>query len=136
VGDRPTNKCACGCGELTWGEYRQGHREQPVRPFELNLSPDVSRETLPEGPPPGPVDHRRWRLAAERPGTNPASAWIKTRCCMCKYEMWTRDPLSTWEHGGVCEEDEYILREELATYGRKQFQQQARTFHDPFRPKP
>jgi hypothetical protein len=92
---------------------------------------------LDQSPPayPAPIDRRRWRLASERPGTPKTNPWIQTKCHVCLGPMWTRDHTSTWEHGGICEEDEYLLRSEMSTHNRRQFQVQARTYHDPFRPR-
>jgi hypothetical protein len=153
----PPNLCACGCGRRTWQKWARGHgirtmgQEVPAQTA-VKLSDGSSGTTaevpaykssetplvsIIDGPPmhPAPIDRRRWRIASERPGTPLTAPWIATRCHNCRNPMWTRDPLSTWEHGGMCEEDDYILRSELADHGRKQFQQQARTYHDPFRPR-
>ena len=145
--------CCCGCGEdvtmLATSEatewYKKGHRENPVAPpaptggFDelvetLSAPPEVSRETPPDGPPPYPaqLDRRRWRIASERPNILVTSPWIKTQCRNCVLPMWTRDPLSMWEKGGVCEECDYILRSEL--HEQRHQRMRSRRMLDLFRP--
>lgn len=139
--------CACGCGELAWGKYKRHHYEAWVREHKLyEHSEDPRADALVEtinqvvgykGPPdhPAPIDHRRWRLASDRPSTPKSNPWIKTKCHECLNEMWTRDPLSTWQHGGFCEECEYMLRTEMQSHGQRHWQIQQRTQVDPFRPR-
>lgn len=87
------------------------------------------------GPPEnGSIDRRLWRLASERSGPK-SGGWLKTQCRNCVLPMWTRDPMSLWENGGICEECHFLYVSEMQTGDRRQFQIQARTYHDPFRPR-
>ena len=90
-----------------------------------------------QGPPayPASIDHRRWLLAGERPNTPKTNPWIETKCHACLNPMWTRDPLSTWEHGGVCEECLFVQIGDYYDRARQQFGVQARTIPNPFRPR-
>ena len=86
-----------------------------------------------DGPPPYPhlIDRSRWRLAEERPGTSQDASWIKTQCHSCLLPMWTRDPLSTWENAGTCEECSYLFREDLGSQVARR-NGSARAPYDPF----
>ena len=67
-----------------------------------------------------------------RPNTPVSGPWMKTNCGNCAGVMWTRDPLSTYEKGGVCDECLYLLTDSLYDQRGKQWQVQRRTFHNPF----
>ena len=133
------NPCAFGCGEMVAKTYKRGHHFRKKHP--LLMVVDMEPQTVVfsqvadlqfEGPPlhPLPIDRRRWRLAEERPGTPPQDPWLKTQCHSCLNPMWTRDPLSTWEHGGLCEECAYVVREDV---GRTNMHfRDAPKFHNPF----
>jgi hypothetical protein len=109
---------------------------RPETPEEMPAPAPAAETFVEDGPPPGSIDHRRWRIAAQRPNTPVSNPWIKTNCTNCRLPMWTRDPLSTWEQGGICEECEYVLRSEFHNLNRRQFQTQRRIqFVDPFRPR-
>lgn len=145
MASKPRFDCICGCGEKVWdrGSLKRGH---PIDP------PNVSRETLEVavadplpappvvdasasilGPPPdGSIDRRLWRLATDRPSTPKSNPWIGTRCHECKQPMWTKDPLSTWEKGGICEECFWILTDAQVSTTNQQYR--ARVYRDPFRP--
>ena len=133
------NDCACGCGETvkkgkTWV---RGHhfRHRPLVEPNSDLKAIVEAlKAIPDGPPahPLPINRARWRLAEDRPGTSVTNPWIKTKCHSCLNEMWTRDELSRWEHGGLCEECGWLARENMGDLARKQFQQMARKPWDPF----
>ena len=133
------NLCACGCGKEVKNKWVRGHQYRMGR----GNAPLPGQEPVPlpgpqaDGPPPYPqsIDRRRWRLASERPGTSPLQPWIETKCHECVSKMWTRDPTSTWEFGGVCEECEYRLRSGMNEQQGRQYNLQARTIHDPFRPR-
>lgn len=101
---------------------------------EMERVENVSRETL-EVPPPGRVDRRRWRLASQRENTPESNPWIVTTCHECRERMYTKDPLSTWEHVGLCEECHYLLMSRMHEEGRGQWQHQQRSLHNPFRPR-
>lgn len=134
------NQCECGCGRLVRGHWYRNHKWRSGR-GNSNPEPDAPvafpGPEAPDGPPPypAPLDRRRWRLASERPGTSPFNPWVETRCSQCHEKMWTRDVTSTFEHGGLCEEDEYRFRTEIQERAGQRFNTQARTVHDPFRPK-
>lgn len=151
---RQPKPCSCGCGALTWGTFKRGHEQAflegkpppadtnvSILEDELELSSEpealpVSAPSIADGPPVGgPIDRRRWRLASERPNIPKTDPWIKTKCHGCLSPMWTHDPLSIWEQGGVCEECDYIIRTQLSVNDKRQFGVQQRVLHDPFRPR-
>lgn len=102
----------------------------------INADPQpVSRETTTGPPESGVIDRRRWRLADMRPNTPSIGPWTVTKCHNCLAPMYTRDPLSVWEKGALCEECSYILRSELHEHGQRHFRIQARGPVDPFRPR-
>lgn len=127
-------KCKCGCGETVakGRRYKRYHHwrkkviaepvvlETPVVIAEPQTATEVAEPY--DGPPayPATIDRRRWRLAEERPGISPRAPWISTRCTNCREPMWTRDPLSTWEQGGICEECLYITVTEMTDARVKQ----------------
>jgi hypothetical protein len=151
--DAPMNLCQCGCGKLVRHRWVRGHQYRAGRghaPQDAAIVAGIA-DTLVDDPPfavptepppaagppahPAPIDRRRWRLAVERPGTPPTNPWIETKCNNCISTMWTRDPLSTWEHGALCDECYYVLTSEVHDHGHRQFNRQERTLHDPFRPR-
>lgn len=157
-------KCGCGTlVKNMWvrnHQYRVGRGNAPVDPevseqitqalvdlpFALPEDPPSPDEPPPEepspqpvvyGPPPHPfpLDRRRWRLASERPSTPLSDPWIETKCHNCRERMWTRDPTSTWEQGGICEECDYLLHDKMYDIRRSHLNLQVRAYIDPFRPR-
>lgn len=128
------NNCGCDCGAQVKGRYKRGHARRKVVLAPVPVTPEPL-VIAPEGPPahPLPIDRRRWRLAGERPGTPLTDPWIKTNCQNCLLPMWTRDPLSTWEHGGICEECDYVLRTGMADMRAAQQNRMRALVLNPFR---
>lgn len=149
------NLCLCGCNTLVRHRWKRGHQFRAGRgnaQLDATVVGEIAKalddppfvppdEPLPAAPPNGPppypgrIDRMRWRIAAERPGTPPTNPWVETKCHECLGKMWTRDPMSTWEHGGLCDECDYILRSEVQTNNNRRFSLQAHTIWDPFRPR-
>lgn len=151
--------CQCGCGTLVRHRWVRGHQfragrgnkqvdakiveqmaqtlvEEPAPAAFQAIPVDGGIVVKPyDGPPahPASIDHRRWSLAVDRPNTSLANPWIETKCHNCLGKMWTRDPQSTWEYGGICETCDYTLRNELSDYGKQQLGREARAFFDPFK---
>lgn len=137
------NLCECGCGGEAKKRFIRGHHLRKsvlidgtqviiTEPQTVTFSQvaDLSFD----GPPPHPlpIDRRRWRLAEDRPVTPVTNPWIKTYCNQCRQLMWTRDPKSTYEEGGFCEECAYIMREDLRETGNRRAAQMATKPYNPF----
>lgn len=118
-------------------ESGQGQASPAEQGFDSAESVQPDPPVAPNGPPNHPehLDRRRWRIAADRPGTPLTNPWIKTQCSNCFLPMYTRDQTSTLEKGGMCEECNYVMTTEVLELQGKQWNRQLRAPHDPFRPR-